>query len=323
MYLWGQAFTVQGIAAVAVAPGERRRGVGRWICARAVRMGLEHGASLSALFPFRADFYSRLGYVLVGELHRYRFRPDELPDLEAHGGVLRMDREDAARSLPPFYRDAMYSTNGLVERTPQMWRHLLSEESSIHGLMGEGELLSGYAIVRGREGRFPDRSVLAVREVVVADADAYRAFLSWLSVQRDRWRYIEYDALPGERFHRVLAHPAIPGLPRARGLWFPSATILRGPMLRILDLRHVLGVSGLPEGAHLTVSDDQLPENSGTWIGTTDGPKRTSPDSRARAVSIGRLTELFVAGGLPGQRERARDWTPILGLTDLRILDVF
>ncbi|MSR22104.1 MAG: GNAT family N-acetyltransferase [Gemmatimonadetes bacterium] len=326
MHLWGHAFRVQGIASVAVVPAARRQGIGLWMCERAIQIGLQGGAALSALYPFRAAFYERMGYALVGELHRYQFRAADLPELPGSDRVHRLGRKEAARLLPGLYESLLPETHGLVERTPEMWRSVFEQDDPIYGVSPEGGELRGYFIARGERGRIPDRATLWVRELLAADERAYQALVGWLSVQRDQWRQIRYDALPGEQFHLLLPHPRLPGRPSARGLWFPSATLLRGPMLRILDLQQVLEIVRLAEGDTLSVSDAQLPENSGRWVGTAEGPKRCDDEGEEeeRGVrSIGQVTELFVAGRLPGQAERFRDWRPAQGLTDFRLLDVF
>ena len=67
------------MSGVAVAPDFRRRGLGRSLCAKALREGRQRGDVLSLLYPFRVSFYVGLGYTLAGEMHHYRFRPADLP----------------------------------------------------------------------------------------------------------------------------------------------------------------------------------------------------------------------------------------------------
>ena len=323
MHLWGRVFSVLGIVSVAVVPSARRQGIGLWMCERAIRNGLEGGVALSALYPFRAGFYGRMGYALVGALHRYRFSAADLARVPGGERVRRLGPEEAARHLPGLYEVLLSRTNGLIERTPEMWRSRLDEGDPIYGLLEEGGALLGYVTVRGRRSKIPERATLAVRELLATDEAAYGALLGWLSAQRDQWPRVRYDALPGERFHVRLPHPRIPGHGPARGLWFPSATLLRGPMLRILDLRRVLEAVGFREEEGLPVVDKQIPENAGTWVGTSEGPIRgKAPGDAERTLSIARVTELFVAGALPGQDEGLAGWKPVMGLADFRLLDV-
>src|SRR5690606_12876028 len=71
----GRCWPTLGLAAVAVAPDRRRRGLARRMCVQALRVARERGCVLAALFPFRTSFYADLGFTLVGTLLRHRFDP--------------------------------------------------------------------------------------------------------------------------------------------------------------------------------------------------------------------------------------------------------
>ena len=64
--------------------------------------------------------------------------------------------------------------------------------------------------------------------------------LGWIPLQRDHWRVARYDAAPDEQFWLRLRDPRPPGYRGTRRLWDPVARIIRGPMLRILDVRQAL-----------------------------------------------------------------------------------
>src|SRR5512134_2999722 len=58
MHARGRSWPTLGLAAVAVAPDCRRRGLGRRMCVHALRIGRERGCVLAALYPFRTSFYA-------------------------------------------------------------------------------------------------------------------------------------------------------------------------------------------------------------------------------------------------------------------------
>jgi predicted acetyltransferase len=313
------------------------------MCREAIRLGRESGAALSALFPFRSDFYGRLGYVLVGELHRYRFATGELPAFAGQEHIAPLRGEERTTLLCDFYRRLLPRTHGLVDRTAPMWKERLEGTEIVKGYFGPNGRLAGYLIAGGKRGRSPDRSMLRVDELLAETGEAYRALLGWLSVQRDQWPTVRYDALPGERFHQLLAHPRTPGSPPARGLWFPSAFLLRGPMVRILDLDAVIraaganGESDLVAAARKAFGEEtarDATEEAGDEDSDEVGP-RSDASREAGASENGRAfvggavarirscTEAFLAGTLPGQAERLAGWEPVLGLRDFRLLDVF
>jgi len=300
MCLWGEELPVQGLAAVAVAPEARRAGVGHAMCREALRIGAEKGDLLSALFPFRVGFYARLDYALAGRLERYRFRPEALPLFPERERVVRLSTEEAMEKVASCYQSLLPRFNGLIRRGAGLWRtHLEEGPVQVWGVVPEGAdprgggALSGYLIGHVPPPRSRETAGIRIRELVAADLGSYRGLLGWVSAQRDQWRRVQYDALPGEHFHQLLDDPRIPGRAGARTLWFESATLLRGPMLRVLDVDGVLEASGLD----------------------------ASPDVKALPTRL--FTELYLSGGLPGQAQALRGWEPALGLPDFRLLDVF
>lgn len=333
LHLWGLPFRTQGLAAVAVSPEARRQGVGGAMCQQALTHGRASGDLLSALYPFRTDFYARMGFTLAGEYHRYRFPPEELPLFPEGQAVRALTREEAQAQVPAFYERMLARTNGLISRNPRLWKHLSEDGIRVLAVSGDSpDTLAGFMTVRLTPYRRPEDARLVVRELLAESLPAYRGLLGWLSAQRDQWREVVHDALPGEAFHQLLGHPRKPGARPVRSLWFPSGTLVRGPMLRILDLPGVLDHVGFPEGATLGVDDPILPENGGQW--TRKGGQLQRGDGASGdgvsgdGVPGGGLpprvvTELLVSGTLPGLVDRAREWEPALGLTDFRLWDAF
>lgn len=329
-HLWGHELPTMGLAGVAVAPDFRRRGIGRRMCMEALRIARDRGDVLSALYPFRTSFYRDLGYVLAGELHRYRFRPEELSMYPGWDRVVRAPETGVAEARDIYARVAARA-NGLLTRTERMWSFCRRDGTYIYLHRDPRGRATGYVVVRGRGGP-PERSRLRVLELVADDREAYLGLLGWLSVQRDQWGRITYDALPNENFHRRLAHPRTASSAMNRGLWFHSAAILRGPMFRIVNLEKLFALgdsevappAGRPDdwAGVLQVRDGQLQENQGRWdAGACVDPTLSPTINGVR--SIGEITALLIDGRLPGQPIPPADWKPNLGLRDLRLLDEF
>lgn len=331
MHLWGRPIPTMGLAGVAVAPDFRRRGIGRTMCAEALRIARERGDVLCALYPFRASFYRDLGFALAGEYHRYRFDPQDLPIYPGWDRVQRAPDEEANLAQEVYARVAP-NANGLLERTERMFSFLRMRGVYLYVYRDSRDRPTGYVVVRGRGGP-PELSRLKVLELVAADREAYLGLLGWLSVQRDQWGRIVYDALPREDFFQRLAHPRAEGSGNPRGLWWNSGTILRGPMIRALNVGMLMeapegvdrapakaGVS-LPDGA-VQIRDLDLPDNQGCWRGADQGGRALDP-AKGPILSPEDVVRHYIRGTLPGQPGPVEGWEPNLGLTDLRIQDEF
>jgi GNAT superfamily N-acetyltransferase len=77
----GTLHPMAGIAGVAVHPLARRRGLVRTLLTRLLGDMRDGGHPVSALYPFRASFYERFGYVGLPQKRRVTFAPADLGPL--------------------------------------------------------------------------------------------------------------------------------------------------------------------------------------------------------------------------------------------------
>jgi len=303
-YVAGGELPMLGLAAVAVAPWARRRGVGASLCGHALDLARERGDVVSVLYPFRPEFYRRLGWGMVGELHSYRFAPEQLADVgdpDVHlAGPGDMPDVQAA------YDRVARRSNGMIHRDEPQWkRHVESPASHVY--IARRDRVNGYMIVRYGTAKSADRRPLYVRELVAEDDDAYSRLLGWISRQRDLWRRVRYDASPDEHFALRLTDPRPPGHLPSRWLWAEAGRIIRGPMFRVLDVERAFGLRptwgpAAPFAFTLEVEDVQLPGNRGPWRIGFDGSSATVSPLAGTAGGEGR-TRPGVAGLVEPGRE--------------------
>lgn len=332
-HIAGAPMPMMGLAAVAVAPSRRRQGLGALLCARAIEAARERGDAISTLYPFRPDYYQRLGWGLVGELHDYRFRTAALPAYDEAGAV-RVARMPAdGDAIAACYARVAARSNGPIERDHRVWDYRLAgEEIGVRPVEPGGapagrrvgasprerivvhdrDGVAGYALLRPA-GR-PGRGALHVRELVAETEDAYRGLLGYLARQADRWPEARHTARVEEAFGDRLTDPRPPAAGNARSLYFPTARIIRGPMLRILDVPRALGLrpyfdAGAGDDAReavieVEVDDDQVPANRGPWLVRIRGGAATVT-RRERAREVGDGAESQPRGQAAAARLRA------------------
>lgn len=292
----GVALPAMGLAAVAVAPAYRRHGLGARLCTHAIHTAADRGDAVSMLYPFRPDYYERLGWGLVGELHDYRFNTDALPTYrEAHH--VRVAADDADRdAIAACYARVAARSNGPISRDRRVWSYrLAAEELGVRPLDADGGLppdpklravvfdddgVTGYALLRHVTRRNGGERRLEVRELVAESERAYRGLLGHIADQGEAWPRARHFARPEERFGDRLRDPRPPGSSAVRSLYFPTARIVRGPMLRVLDVAAALRARswfdahagrGPAATLRITVRDPQRPENEGPWAVRLDG----------------------------------------------------
>lgn len=272
-WISGVSMPVMGLGSVAIAPTHRKRGLATRLLIAGFEHARERGDVASALYPFRASFYEGLGYGLSGEAHQYQVPPALLPDdKQERMRVQLVDGESDEAAVRAIYREAAQRLQtGQLDRTERNWKQVWDRDDVAAVLYwGESGEAEGYAIVRYRADLPVDRRFIELEERVWLTLGAQRGIYAWLSSLGDQWREVVYRAHPEEGFGDRLSEPRLPLLSAPSwGLWFPSATLLRGPMFRVLDVPEALRLRRLAVDCEMTlaleVDDQQVPENRGPW----------------------------------------------------------
>jgi predicted acetyltransferase len=272
-WISGVALPIAGVGAVSIALSHRRVGLAE----RMLRAGLAHararGDIASALYPFRVSYYQGLGYGVAGEAHQYRVPPRSFPDdADARRRIHLVRGSDDRRDLERVYELGARTGSGQIERTERSWDEVVDGDDRAAVLYrNSGGEPQGYAVVRYRTDLPPAQRFLEVEERMWLTDEARRAVYAWISSVGDQWREVVYRAHPAERLGDVLAEPRLPvGAAPGWNLWFPSATLLLGPMFRLLNVPAALAARSFVDGAdgvtlRLVVEDGQILENAGPW----------------------------------------------------------
>lgn len=334
-WIGGSAQPVMGLASVAIAPTHRRRG----LAGRMLTAGFEHarerGDIGTVLYPFRASYYESLGYGLAGEAHQYQVPPQVLPDNKKERQRVRLiDGEADERAIREVYAAGARLQTGQLERTPRTWRSVWDGSDGAAVLYrGESGEPEGYAIVKYRADLPLDERFLEVSERIWLTLGAQQGLYGWLSSLGDQWRELVYRAHPEENFGDQLAEPRLPPLSNPNwGLWFPSATLLRGPMFRLLDVPGGLAARSFVGDSELVlaldVQDEQIPENRGPWRVLLQGERvQVEPLGAGDTVDatltlpISTLSRIYIGAIAPWQAV-AGGWATIDHPDVLPLLDV-
>ena len=310
-FLDAEPVAITGLASVAVATWARRKGLGRLLCEQAIRIGRERGDLLSLLYPFRPDFYQAMGWGFAGHLLSYRFRPEALPAYDEARRVVDAGPSDHA-DIAACYERVASGSHGPLRRRPPIWAKHLGAPATRPFIYVAGSGVQGYLLARFGRGQVPGERLMRIAELVAENEAAYQGLLGWVSAQRDQWRRVRYDARPDEGLGDRLHDPRPPGFRLTRGLWFPTATVLQGPMLRLLDVPRALEARrrwGEERGVALTieieVDDDEVPANRGPWhLILDEGGPRVHPAAgpgadASLAAGASTFARIFVGGLAP------------------------
>ena len=308
-WIAGELLPTAGIGTVAISPVHRQRRVAGALMVQALRAAKERGDVASALYPFRAAFYQKLGYGQAGEVLQYQVPPTALPASEERLRVESLESAAQWREGLALYNAWAKRQTGQLERGERVWTQLCAGlECALFGYRAEHGALEGYALVTYRS-ELPRRDrYLEVEELVWTTPAARRGLYGWLASLGDQWEQLLLRARSSERLGDWLREPRLPpGAAPPWRLWMPAATLLAGPMYRLLDLPAAWALrrvaAGEPLAVALDVSDAQLPENHGrSVLELADGLARLVREGGARGtlrLDIATLSRLYTGALSP------------------------
>jgi predicted acetyltransferase len=268
-----------GVTWVGVLPSHRRRGILTQMMKRQLHDLHERGEPLAILWASEAAIYGRFGYGIAAptvqldaDRSRFSLRDDPGP----RGAVRLVDREEAAKLLPPIYDTVRRQVPGFTSRSAPLWDlyRLADPEHWRRGagpkfyavLEFDGEPV-GYTLYRIKsdwEEGFA-KSQVRVLETCATSAAA----------ERELWRFLfgidlvvriqgRHD--PGSPLFLMVVDPRSLMLRVTEGLW-----------LRVIDLDAALTgrTYAVDDTVVVEVRDELCPWNAGRWrmgsdVGRTD-----------------------------------------------------
>ncbi len=267
---------VGGVGGVAVDLRHKKERVAADMIAHFLGIYRDRGAALTALYPFRPDFYRRMGFGYGVKLNRYSCRPDALPAGRPRARVEYLtaaDRDDVRACYDRF----LARTNGLFELLPHTLDALFTDPAQhIIGYRRDGEL-RGYLLFRFEPARADNwlANNISLRSMVYDDPAALSALLGFLRTQADQVERIVYET-QDDAFHYLLTDPRDGSGNLLAGLWHETNTQGVGIMYRVINVPRLFAVlgdhdfGGVTASVGLTLADSFMPVNAGRTVVDVD-----------------------------------------------------
>jgi predicted acetyltransferase len=272
----GSLYDTSAVWGVATDPAARRKGYCRRLMGRLLAAHRDEGRPLSCLYPFRASFYERLGYVKFPLPLRVTFDPALLaPLLEKDLGgeverVLIGEGYDTYRAYTERLQRRVHGMCVFVhdereraKRTNRSWLALAKVGGETAGLMT-------YRL----EGRDVTDFVMRTPRFYYDTSQARYLLLEWVARHVDQVSQVELWLPPFERPENWLAdlHVSAESPPRA-------------PMGRVVNVAGLQGMETGPGRFTARIIDPLCSWNErdgGAWrFETADGRLRVGPASQA------------------------------------------
>jgi len=307
MSLGGRDVPVRGVAAVAVVPEFRRRGVAEALMVGLHRQMRRRGEALSMLYAFRNSFYRKMGYGTVEWVDDLRVSSDQLPASPLRRNVRVLDREKDAKEVSALYERWRTDRVGPFVRPAVWWERRVWERTTDGAVYVDPQSgrLRGYLLYEvPAEPTYP-RQQLFVRELVALDPEAFRGLVGFLEALGDQYRWI---ALPFPRGEGVtlLRELGVLGHADPIRMFETTGHIASGALLRLVDVPAALALhpapakNGVRGRVGLDLADPVVPANA-RGLDVTFGARgaKAEPGRAARdriAMPVDRLAQVYLGG---------------------------
>jgi predicted acetyltransferase len=270
MNFLGARIAAGGVGEVAVDLVSKKEHVAKEMMEYFIQHYRERGAPLLLLYPFRPDFYKRMGFGYGTKMNRYRVKPSALPKGPSKAHVRYLDESDK-QALLDCYTRVMSKTHGMIEKSPgELKRMMTRSGTQIVGCEIDGQIL-GYLVFSFTHGEEWLLNDIHVREFIYESQEALFELLTFLHAQADQIRHIVFDT-QDEYFHYL---PLDPRNASASLLWevYHESNIQGvGIMYRVIDVPGMFDLLGERDFGgqncrlKLTIEDSFLPENAGSVL---------------------------------------------------------
>jgi predicted acetyltransferase len=288
----GKRVPLTGVGNVAVSPEHRRRGVGDTFMRAALRELRARGSHLSILYPFRADWYRRLGWGPFEHVHQLAIAPSNLPHSDEARRVRRMRLPDRAAVMALYERVAQQGHFALARNEAWWTKRLWSYPGDwvVYEGRRRGQI-EGYLYYEPETSKGYHRLAMTLAEFVAATPEAHRGLVGHLATLADQYEELHVATPADGGWLGLLRHAQNLHPGSEIGAFDDTGNVAAGAMLRIVDLKGALEL--LPPAPHargelvLEVSDPVLPANARAWrLSARDGRLNVTP---ARAARMPRL----------------------------------
>jgi predicted acetyltransferase len=201
-----QQVPVHGLAGVAVDLAHKKEKLGKMLVEEFLAICARDGAPLAALYPFRADFYKRMGFGMGGKKSIYSLPPSAFP-LPDGSPKVRLRRAGLAddRALCACYNRFAARRHGMFERSPRDFERLLGDHSYAF-VHEQDSRVTGYVVFTFHRVN-PENSLtndLQVQEWLYEDPRALRALCGFFAAQSDQVRRVVLPTQDPAFYHLFL-----------------------------------------------------------------------------------------------------------------------
>jgi len=209
MNLLSKIIKVGGLGSVAVNLLHKKEKVAREMVKYFISHYRNKKTSMTILYPFRSDFYKKMGYGYGSGKRRYSIRPINIPNLKSKNN-LKFITGTNIENLTEYYNSKVNSINGLLKKHPAE----ISSTLKYHHLTAVGYFkdnqLEGYLFYKFNKinPTNPFINEMVITEMLYDNSDVLQGFLAFLNSQADQIKRVVFE-ISDENFKYNFDNPSM------------------------------------------------------------------------------------------------------------------
>ena len=287
-YLDGKTVRCGGIGGVATLPEYRDKGVVKSIYQELLPAAYKDGEVISALYPFKHEFYRKQGYEVVPAWNDYSLRPGLLCKYRFDGEVCKWNMGDPITDFMTVYNVFAPKFNLALRRTEEcMLDHLKVDKPYIdrkfsYVMKQEGKPI---AYVIFTDIRHDPAAILQVEECAWTGREGFHAILGFLARFEADYGTINITLPKGIDLLRIVRSPLAYDIQK-----IPQQNF----MVRVINAKKLLEAIYKPLDCDFTikVSDEIIKENNATYrvqAGSVKVSKKEKADMELNQRALAQL----------------------------------
>ncbi|MFY3792296.1 GNAT family N-acetyltransferase [Ureibacillus sp. MALMAid1270] len=272
MNLHSSKVEIGGVGLVAVDLLHKKEGAAKELIDQFLQMFKEKGVHQVALYPFRPDFYKKMGFGYGPNMYQYYLEPSSFPKGQTKEHLQYVTKEDL-ELLSACYNRYVESHHGMIYKTEHEWNKLFKNTENRIVAVKKQEQIQGYLVFHFKKQSETNFMLnkLVIKECIYETPEALLELSTFLNSQADQVHRIEWNTQDEQI--RFLVHDARNGSSELiPSVYHPSSTSAIGLMYRIINVKGFVQQLGhlsfnAPDFSwKLSVTDSFFPENQGEFL---------------------------------------------------------
>ncbi|WP_433742249.1 GNAT family N-acetyltransferase [Falsibacillus pallidus] len=207
MNFHGNMIQTGGVGFVSIDLLHKKEKIAKEIIQYFIHHFKEKGITLLSLYPFRPDFYKKMGFGIGTKMDQYSVVPRAFPNFKEKSGLFFLDASDK-EEIKKCYDRKVKNTHGMMNKTEaELLRMFQNPEMKMIGCRNNGKL-EGYLqfhYMKASEMNFI-KNHLIIKEWIYETPEAFKQFSTFLHSQDDQFERIIINT-QDESFHMIFDDP--------------------------------------------------------------------------------------------------------------------